>query len=87
MMNHHHPQDAGMQGMNAHNAHHSHQSAYQQPLYLTGHEHGLGLNVRYVSLGICSRRLPMSDGFDGRRVRDRDLKHTGHPTANMGIVL
>lgn len=48
MMNHHHPQDTGMQGMNSHNTHHSHQSAYQQPLYLTGHEHGLGLNVRYV---------------------------------------
>lgn len=46
MMNHHHPQDTGMQGMNTHNSHHSHQSAYQQPLYLTGHEHGLGLNVR-----------------------------------------
>lgn len=47
MMNHHHQQDTGMQGMNTHNSHHSHQSAYQQPLYLTGHEHGLGLNVRY----------------------------------------
>ncbi|XP_050534533.1 TOX high mobility group box family member 3-like isoform X3 [Daktulosphaira vitifoliae] len=46
MMNHHHAQDtSGMQGMNTHNTHHSHQSAYQQPLYLTGHEHGLGLNV------------------------------------------
>lgn len=54
MMNHHHPQDTGMQGMNSHNSHHSHQSAYQQPLYLTGHEHGLGLNVRYVILIIHS---------------------------------